>query len=170
MPQSFSDNGYQTAMFGKWHLGMSQESYVPNKRGFDYFYGHLNTEVDYFPPYKNQGGADLQRNGVSVAADTEGYATYLLADDTSRWIKERDKDKPFFAYVPFLAPHTPLQAPAELIEKYKDLDDDTESSRTGTESLRRACEAHRVGCKTGLCGDGGRYGSGYWPDSENTGR
>ncbi|KEI72636.1 sulfatase-like hydrolase/transferase [Endozoicomonas elysicola] len=137
MPQSFKANGYQTAMFGKWHLGMSQESYVPNQRGFDYFYGHLNTEVDYFPPYKNQGGADLQRNGVSVAEETEGYATYLLADDTSRWIRERDKTKPFFAYVPFLAPHTPLQAPAELIEKYKDLNDDTESSRTGTESMRK---------------------------------
>lgn len=137
MPESFKSNGYQTAMFGKWHLGMSQESYVPNKRGFDYFYGHLNTEVDYFPPYKNQGGADLQRNGVSVAADTKGYATDLLADDASRWIKERDKKKPFFAYVPFLAPHTPLQAPKELIEKYKDLDDDTKSSRTGNDSLSR---------------------------------
>ncbi|MGI9273956.1 MAG: arylsulfatase B [Endozoicomonas sp.] len=134
MPESFKAAGYQTAMFGKWHLGMAQESYTPNQRGFDYFYGHLNTEVDYFPPYANQGGKDFQRNGVSV--DEEDYETFLLAEDAKRWIKKRDKDKPFFMYMPFLAPHTPLQAPANLIEKYKDLDDNTEKSRSRGDKTR----------------------------------
>ena len=49
MPESFQMNGYQTAMFGKWHLGHSQEIFHPNQRGFDHFYGHLHTEVGYFP-------------------------------------------------------------------------------------------------------------------------
>ena len=48
MPESFQMNGYQTAMFGKWHLGHSQEIFHPNQRGFDHFYGHLHTEVGYF--------------------------------------------------------------------------------------------------------------------------
>ena len=57
MPESFKLNGYQTAIIGKWHLGHSQETFHPNQRGFDHFYGHLHTEVGYFPPFANQGGA-----------------------------------------------------------------------------------------------------------------
>ena len=64
-PQSFQAAGYQTAMVGKWHLGHAQETYHPNRRGFDHFYGHLHTEVGYFPPFANQGGKDFQRNGES---------------------------------------------------------------------------------------------------------
>ena len=66
MPQSFQAAGYQTAMVGKWHLGHAQQTYHPNERGFDHFYGHLHTEVGYFPPFSNQGGKDFQRNGVSI--------------------------------------------------------------------------------------------------------
>ena len=65
MPQSFPAAGYQTAMVGKWHLGHAQQTYHPNERGFEHFYGHLHTEVGYFPPFSNQGGKDFQRNGTS---------------------------------------------------------------------------------------------------------
>ncbi len=121
MPESFSAAGYQTALIGKWHLGHSQEIFHPNARGFEDFYGHLHTEVGYFPPFQNQGGVDFQRNGETI--DDLGYETYLLADEAVRWIKSRDKDKPFFLYMPFLAPHTPLEAPEDLITKYQDLED-----------------------------------------------
>ncbi len=121
MPESFSAAGYQTALIGKWHLGHSQEIFHPNARGFEDFYGHLHTEVGYFPPFHNQGGVDFQRNGETI--DDLGYETYLLADEAVRWIKSRDKDKPFFLYMPFLAPHTPLEAPEDLIIKYQDLED-----------------------------------------------
>ena len=121
MPESFQLNGYQTAMFGKWHLGHSQEIFHPNQRGFDDFYGHLHTEVGYFPPFSNQGGVDFQKNGETI--NDQGYSTFLLAREASNWINSRDKEKPFFMYVPFIAPHTPLEAPENLIEKYKDLED-----------------------------------------------
>ena len=116
MPESFQAAGYQTAMVGKWHLGHSQETFHPNSRGFDDFYGHMHTEVGYFPPFANQGGVDFQRNGVTIS--DEGYETFLLADEASRWIKDRNTDKPFFLYMPFIAPHSPLEAPDELVEKY----------------------------------------------------
>ena len=128
MPESFKAAGYQTAMVGKWHLGHAQETYHPNQRGFEHFYGHLHTEVGYFPPFANQGGKDFQRNGESISDD--GYESYLLADEASRWIRERDSEKPFFLYMPFIAPHTPLDAPADLVEKYEDLEDDRQPARS----------------------------------------
>ena len=136
MPQSFLAAGYQTAMVGKWHLGHAQETYHPNRRGFEHFYGHLHTEVGYFPPFANQGGKDFQKNGVSI--DDQGYETFLLADEASRWIKARDKEKPFFLYMPFIAPHTPLDAPEDLKAKYADLEDDRLPARSrNTDRTRR---------------------------------
>ena len=121
LPELFLNTGYQTAMVGKWHLGHAQQTYHPNNRGFEHFYGHLHTEVGFFPPFSNQGGKDFQRNGVSIKA--QGYETFLLADEVSRYIRERDKEKPFFVYMPFIAPHTPLDAPLDLQDKYADLKD-----------------------------------------------
>ena len=136
MPESFGAAGYQTAMVGKWHLGHAQMTYHPNERGFEHFYGHLHTEVGFYPPFANVGGKDFQVNGVT--ADDEGYETYLLADEVSRYIRERDTQKPFFIYMPFTAPHTPLDAPAELQEKYKDIDTDLPPARSNqTDSTRR---------------------------------
>ena len=60
MPQSFQAAGYQTAMVGKWHLGHAQMTYHPNQRGFEHFYGHLHTEVGFYPPFANVGGKDFQ--------------------------------------------------------------------------------------------------------------
>jgi len=136
MPQSFQGAGYQTAMVGKWHLGHAQMTYHPNNRGFDHFYGHLHTEVGFYPPFANQGGKDFQQNGVSI--DDDGYETYLLADEVSRYIRERDKSRPFFMYMPFIAPHTPLDAPLELQEKYEDINTDLPPARSQqTDDTRR---------------------------------
>jgi len=128
LPQLFQDSGYQTAMIGKWHLGHAQQSYHPNERGFDHFYGHLHTEVGFFPPFSNQGGKDFQRNGVSI--DDEGYETFLLAKEARRYIEARKKDKPFFMYMPFIAPHTPLDAPQDLKDKYADMADNRKPARS----------------------------------------
>jgi len=128
MPESFKAAGYQTAMVGKWHIGHAQQTYHPNERGFEHFYGHLHTEVGYYPPFSNQGGKDFQRNGVSI--DDQGYESFLLADEASRYIRERDKERPFFLYMPFIAPHTPLDAPEDLKAKYADLEDDRKPARS----------------------------------------
>ena len=128
LPELFLSAGYQTAMVGKWHLGHAQQSYHPNSRGFEHFYGHLHTEVGFYPPFASLGGKDFQRNGVSI--DDQGYESYLLADEVSRYIRERDTEKPFFIYMPFIAPHTPLDAPEELQTKYADMADDRGKSRS----------------------------------------
>ena len=139
MPESFVDAGYQTAIIGKWHLGHAQQTYHPNERGFEHFYGHLHTEVGYYSPFAMVNGKDFQRNGESI--DDEGYETFLLADETSRYIKERDTSKPFFVYVPFLAPHTPLAAPKELMDKYEDIVTELPPSRSiYTDETRRVAK------------------------------
>jgi arylsulfatase A-like enzyme len=133
MPESFRAAGYQTAIVGKWHLGHSQQSLHPNDRGFDQFYGHLHTEVGFYPPFANLGGKDFQRNGKSI--DEAGYETYLLADESRRFIKARDKSKPFFLYIPFLAPHEPLDAPEELKAKYQHLEDKRPPARSRSDKM-----------------------------------
>ncbi len=133
MPEAFKEAGYQTAMFGKWHLGHAQESYHPNQRGFDHFYGHLHTEVGFYPPFANQGGKDFQRNGKSV--EDEGYETFMLVDEATQWLDGRDTKKPFFIYMPFLAPHTPLAAPQEYVDKYASLEDTRGPARSPVDQI-----------------------------------
>ena len=128
MPETFLAAGYQTAMVGKWHLGHALQAYHPNERGFEHFYGHLHTEVGYFPPFGSQKGKDFQHNGKSIERD--GYETFILGDEVSRYIRDRDPGKPFFIYMPFIAPHTPLDAPPELQAKYADLPDNRKPARS----------------------------------------
>ena len=144
MPESLRAAGYQTAIIGKWHLGHAQSQFHPNARGFEHFYGHLHTEVGYYPPFRAQGGRDLQRNGVSL--DDEGYETELLADEALRWLAARDAKRPFFLYMPFLAPHTPLDAPEELRAKYADMPDNRAPARSPLDRQSRI--ARLMGAKS----------------------
>lgn len=116
LPQIFRDAGYQTWMFGKWHLGGPSDSerrgpkYYPRARGFDYFYGHLHGAIDYYTHRrKDTGEIDWQRNGKPVVE--KGFSTDLLVDDAIRNLKARDVLRPFLLYLPFNAVHGPLQAP-----------------------------------------------------------
>lgn len=135
MPESFAAAGYQTALVGKWHLGHSQETFHPNQRGFQHFYGHLHTQVGYYPPFGVQGGKDFQVNGKTINPD--GYETFLLAKEATRWIAERDQDRPFFLYMPFIAPHTPLDAPQDLKDKYANMKFEREPSRSPSDATYR---------------------------------
>jgi arylsulfatase A-like enzyme len=120
MAEVFRASGYQTAVIGKWHLGHANVAHLPRSRGFDHFYGHLNGAIDYFT-HERDGGIDWQRNGASVRE--AGYTTDLLAAEASRWIAARDRQRPFLLYVPWNAPHTPLQAPPDLLAKYRSVKD-----------------------------------------------
>lgn len=106
MPQYFKDLGYQTFMVGKWHLGIGNTDYWPISRGFDYHYGFLGGWVDFYTHVYN-GGLDWQRNGKSVRE--AGHATDLLTADAIRVMQSRDRSKPFFLYLTYNAPHSPLQ-------------------------------------------------------------
>lgn len=113
----FQDAGYQTALIGKWHLGHSTELELnPSRRGFDHFYGFMDASVDYYKHTSNRGQVDWQRNGTTVIE--EGYATDLLTNEAVQIIAEHDNRTPLCLVVAFNAPHSPFQAPENLVAKY----------------------------------------------------
>ena len=123
-PKRLQKAGYVTGCVGKWHLGAA-EPFHPNNRGFDYFYGFLGGGHDYFridltQPVKEAYLQALTRNDKPAIFD--GYLTTALSQDAASFV-ESNKDKPFFLYVAYNAPHAPLQAPAEDIERYKHIPD-----------------------------------------------
>ena len=108
--------GYKrTAAFGKWHLGHSHAKYHPNNQGFDEFYGHYNGAIDYFT-HKRDAELDWHRNN-EPCFDT-GYSTDLLGKEVIRFLNEWEGQEPFFAYVAFNAPHSPMQAKTEDLTLY----------------------------------------------------
>jgi len=122
LPQSLKDAGYNTAIIGKWHLGHANKKYWPRQRGFDYQYGAMIGELDYFT-HEEHGILDWYRDNKPVRE--KGYTTQLLGDDAVKYINAQDPNKPFYLYLSFNAPHTPYQAPKEYIDRYANIADPT---------------------------------------------
>ncbi|MFD0990144.1 sulfatase-like hydrolase/transferase [Mariniflexile jejuense] len=107
LPQALKKQNYQTALFGKWHLGLDISN-GPNAFGFDYSYGFLHGQIDqYTHKYKN-GDASWYRNDKMI--EEEGHTTDLVTKETIEWItKKRDVSKNFYIQLAYSAPHFPLQ-------------------------------------------------------------
>ena len=121
MPQYFKEAGYQTALSGKWHLGTAKEEFWPTNRGFETSYGHMTGGIGYFD-HTAAGRLDWHRNESSLRE--EGYSTELIANEAINIIKNKDQNRPLFLYVAFNAPHTPIEAPLQSIEKFSYLEDE----------------------------------------------
>ncbi len=116
IPEFLREHGYQNrAIIGKWHLGHSRAEYYPMNNGFTHFYGHLNGAIDYFT-HERDGELDWHNDFASCY--DKGYSTDLIAAESVRCIREYAKDGPFFLYVAFNAPHTPLQAKTDDLKLY----------------------------------------------------
>ena len=109
--ESFKAAGYATGMVGKWHNGAIDPRYHPNARGFDEFAGFRGGWADYYR-------WNLDRNGTFEKSDGR-YLTDVLADEASSFIS-RHSSEPFFLMITWNAPHSPLQAPQEVTQKYVD--------------------------------------------------
>ncbi len=107
---TFKAAGYRTAAFGKWHNGM-QYPYHPNGRGFDEFYGFCSGH------WGNYWNPMLERNGEIVKGN--GFIIDDLTDHAINFIKQ-EGDEPFFAYLPYNTPHSPMQVPDRWWNKFKD--------------------------------------------------
>jgi len=140
LPELLKIKGYETAIIGKWHLG-SDSLRNPCQFGFDYQFGFYashslyaaeNTpgihdqkiEGDFTDPHIWSG----QRNGPHAIyrncdkIEVEAYLTDVLADEAIKYL-ETHQDNPFFLYLSFNAPHTPLQAPLEYMNRFSHIDD-----------------------------------------------
>jgi arylsulfatase A-like enzyme len=131
--------GYRTAAFGKWHLGYDRR-FSPLERGFEEHYGFyeafslyapldaegiVNTRIDDFSDRHmwskgRTGAAAIVHNDRVVEEDD--YLTFRFAELASDYIRS-NAEEPFFLYLPFSAPHTPLQAPTEYHDRFLEIDD-----------------------------------------------
>jgi arylsulfatase A-like enzyme len=103
---------------GKWHLGMNPE-FHPRRRGFDEFFGFLAGGHPYFP---GGGGKNnpIQRGTRQV--EEQRYLTTAFGQEAAAFVR-RWKDKPFFLYLPFNAPHKPMQAPQRYLDRFAGIAD-----------------------------------------------
>ena len=129
LPQALKEAGYSTAIIGKWHLGNIDQKYWPRQRGFDYQYGPLIGEIDYFT-HEAEGIVDWYRDNKKVVE--EGYSTTLLGNDAVKYIRAQRADKPFYLYLAFNSPHTPYQATQEYLDKYKNIEDPSRRAYAGS--------------------------------------
>ncbi|WP_229684235.1 sulfatase-like hydrolase/transferase [Flavobacterium limi] len=114
LPKLLHKNNYQTALIGKWHLGL-QPSSGPKAYGFDYSYGFLHGQLDQYSHLYKNGDKTWHRNGEFI--EEKGHVTDLITDEAIKWITEiRDTKKSFFLEVAYSAPHFPLQEE----QKWKD--------------------------------------------------
>lgn len=117
VPQYMKKGGYRTAMFGKWHLnhdngkpGLTAKSLEPHARGFDHALWTFN-QLKRFDPPLNLNGKKTRHNG---------YCADVLFNEAMKWMDATDANKPFFTYIPTSIPHTPIGAPKEFMDLYKE--------------------------------------------------
>jgi arylsulfatase A-like enzyme len=128
LPQALQEAGYQTAIVGKWHLGHADPKYWPRQRGFDFQYGPLIGEIDYFT-HEQHHVLDWYRNNKKLKE--KGYTTTLLGDAAVKLIQDHDNARPLYLYLAFNAPHTPYQAPKEYLEQYTHIADPSRRAYAG---------------------------------------
>ncbi|GAW20326.1 hypothetical protein ANO14919_098280 [Xylariales sp. No.14919] len=147
LPELLRDAGYHTLMSGKWHLGLTPER-SPKVRGFERSLAHLPACSNHYAYEPQLEGADKipdfmtmsfialhSEDGEYVKKLPEGwYSSDGYGDKMLQYLKdwkEGGDERPFFGYLPFTAPHWPLQAPQEYIKKYRGVYDE------GPEALRQ---------------------------------
>ena len=129
--------GYDTAIVGKWHLGLKEPN-LPNLRGFDHFEGFLGDMMNDYYTHRRGGINFMRRNAETI--DPKGHATDLFSQWSCDYIRGRkatdadaDADanakKPFFLYLAYNAPHTPIQPPEDWLEKVRQREPDISETR-----------------------------------------
>ncbi len=124
LAKMLGEAGYVCGLFGKWDFG-SLKRFLPNSRGFDDFYGFVNTGIDYYT-HERYGVPSMYRNFEPTTRDKGTYCTDLFKREAIRFLKQNHK-KPFFLYLPFNAPHSAsnldpkIRAAAQAPDQYKAL-------------------------------------------------
>ena len=127
LPSALKQKDYRTALIGKWHLGLEPENH-PGKRGFDHFHGFLGDMMDdYYTHLRHD--INYMRHGFDTI-DPRGHATDLFTDWSTAFIRaQAQSSDPFFLYLAYNAPHTPIQPPDEWIARVQEREPDISSQR-----------------------------------------
>lgn len=134
LPEILHTRGYASFMSGKWHLGATDDS-NPKARGFDRSFSLMPggaSHMDASPMFPGNYKARYMEDGKDVTLPKDFYSSNYYTDKMLSYLKnDRKKDQPFFAYLAYTAPHWPLQAPDEFLQKYKN------SYQEGYEYIRK---------------------------------
>lgn len=103
LPNVLKQAGIASGIYGKWDLGVHRR-FLPPARGFDDFYGFVNTGIDYYT-HERYGVPSMYRNNSPTVEDKGTYSTFLFQREAMSFLSENKTD-PFFLYVPFNAPHS----------------------------------------------------------------
>ena len=120
LPELMQETGYRTYMSGKWDLGL-REGYTPADRGFDRSFGLLEASASHFAEtfwgdelYYHEDGVPL---GLKDLPE-DFYSTTAYTDKMLEYLQSHDGDEPWFAYMPYTAPHWPVQVPDDWLDRY----------------------------------------------------
>jgi arylsulfatase A-like enzyme len=131
LPAILKDAGYNTAHVGKWNL---ESPNLPNEHGFDHFHGWLEDMMDDYWTHRRFGGNYMRLNDQII--DPEGHATDLFTQWSVDYIKKQvGNEQPFFLYLAYNAPHTPIQPPEEWLQKVKQREANIEDDRAALVAL-----------------------------------
>lgn len=130
LAELLGQRGYRCYLSGKWHLGVTEES-RPHRRGFDHWFGHLAGCIDYYSHIyywdMNQSGPglnpshDLWEDGEEIWRNG-AYMTYQITGKAIEYIRDAARrDEPFFLYLSYNAPHYPMHAPQEYLNRFDHL-------------------------------------------------
>ncbi|MEM9160735.1 MAG: sulfatase-like hydrolase/transferase [Verrucomicrobiota bacterium] len=116
LPEVFQEDGYMTVLVGKWHLGLRDLNH-PNRRGFQEFRGFLGDMMDDYWTHLRHGNNYMRRNMEVI--EPEGHATDLFTDWTIESLKSyaENPGRPFFHFLAYNAPHSPVQPPQEWLDR-----------------------------------------------------
>ncbi|MBU2950823.1 sulfatase [Tamlana agarivorans] len=140
MSEYLKEQGYKTAIFGKWHMG-NADKFHPTKRGFDTFYGFRGGARSYYEFDKNNTNnrkEDRMEHGFGKYEESKLYLTDALADATIDFIEE-NKSQPFFVYLSFNAVHTPMEARRDDLKQFPNLEGKRKTLAAMALGLDRAC-------------------------------
>lgn len=115
---------YASAIVGKWHQGVG-DGFHPQQRGFDYFCGMLGGSHGYFP-LRDARNNSIERNGQPVVDFSSPYLTDFFTDEAIDWIDQTtdgSRDKPWFLYLSYNAPHAPMQATEQDLARFTHIKD-----------------------------------------------
>lgn len=127
LPQVLDAIGYHSAIVGKWHLGLKAPN-RPSDRGFHHVHGFLGDMMDDYYNHRRHGINYMVEGTEEI--DPPGHATDLFTEWTCDYLRSReDAEQPFFLYLPYNAPHTPIQPPEEWLQKVQQREPDISEKR-----------------------------------------
>ena len=127
LPSMLKQKDYDTTLIGKWHLGLETENH-PCRRGFDHFHGFLGDMMDDYYTHLRHDNNYMRRDFDTIVP--RGHATELFTEWSVEFLRaQAQSSSPFFLYLAYNVPHTPIQPPEEWVARVREREPDISPQR-----------------------------------------